>query len=334
MNRLILIDGNAAMHRAYHAIPPMRTAGGAPANAVYGFASMLIKVFGDLHPTHIAVAFDREAPTFRKKLFEGYQSKRPKMDDDLSSQIDLIHTLVTAFGIPIYEQDGYEADDVIGTICRQVGGSKKIDQVIIMTGDRDILQLVVDEKVMVYMPTKGLSEGKIYGEKDVLERMGVAPDKIPDFKGLAGDPSDNYPGAPGIGPKTAINLINEFGSFKGVYRSLRSGGARSRSAGHAASNTFEDFSDGVIAKLKAGEESAKLSYNLATIRTDAPIKFDAQKARITTLDTPQSRAEIEVLSFPSLLRRIVGREAIKTVETKSIGPEKNGSNGTDQQSLF
>lgn len=327
MNRLILIDGNAAMHRAYHAIPPMRTAGGAPANAVYGFASMVIKVFGDLHPTHIAVAFDREAPTFRKKLFAGYQSKRPKMDDDLSTQIDLIHTLVTAFGIPIYEQDGFEADDVIGTICRQVARSKKIDQVIIMTGDRDILQLVVDEKVMVYMPTKGLSEGKIYSEKDVVERMGVAPDKIPDFKALAGDPSDNYPGVPGIGPKTAITLVDEFGSVEQVYKKL--------------SSLSKNYSVKIIEKIKAGKDSAMLSKNLATIRTDAPVTFEAQKARIVTLDTPQSRAEIEVLNFPSLLRRLndqnspssrVGIGASKSREEaegkKAVTPQSS------QQELF
>lgn len=327
------------MHRAYHAIPPMRTAGGAPANAVYGFASMLVKVFGDLRPTHIAVAFDREAPTFRKKLFADYQSKRPKMDDDLSTQIDLIHTVIAAFGIPIYEQDGFEADDILGTLSREAlnpkseirnkskkqnSNGEKIDQVIIMTGDRDILQLVVDEKVMVYMPTKGLSEGKIYSEKDVVERMGVAPNKIPDFKALAGDPSDNYPGVPGIGPKTAVNLVKQFESFTGVYRSLEDAKGMKQAG----------VSEGMLAKLKAGEESAKLSYNLATIRTDAPVAFDAEKARITTLDTPQSRAELEVLNFPSLLRRIRTTQDVKTDEHNPADAKKNQVNADNQQTLF
>lgn len=333
MNRLILIDGNAAMHRAYHAIPPMRAADGAPANAVYGFASMLIKVFGDLHPTHIAVAFDRAAPTFRKKLFEGYQSKRPKMEDDLSSQIDLIHELIAAFGIPIYEQDGFEADDVIGTVCRQVNRKQKtvnsktkIDQVIIMTGDRDILQLVRDEKVMVYMPTKGLSEGKIYSEKDVLERMGVLPAKIPDFKGLAGDPSDNYQGAPGIGPKTAVNLINQFGSFTGVYRSLKD----------IKGMTKAGVSDGMVAKLKAGKESAKLSYNLATIRTDAPIKFISADAKVESLLSRRSISMLEILNFPSLIKRLSIKGHVSRIMEKT--EEKDNANKAkelgQQQVLF
>lgn len=296
MNRLILIDGNAAMHRAYHAIPPMRALSGAPANAVYGFASMLIKVFGNLHPTHIAVAFDRAAPTFRKKLFEGYQAKRPKMDDDLSSQIDLIHELISAFGIPIYEQDGFEADDVIGTIVKQ----SHLDQVIIMTGDRDILQLVRDEKVMVYMPTKGLSEGKIYREKDVLERMGVTPDKIPDFKGLAGDPSDNYPGVPGIGPKTAIKLLIKYKSLEKILKTN---------------------------ELTSSEkESARMSYDLATIRTNAPIKFVASNAKIDSLLNRRSIDMLETLNFPSLIRRL-GTEVKKENKPEQIKT-------TQQQILF
>lgn len=165
MNRLVLIDGNAMLHRAYHAIPPFLTSpDGSVVNAVYGFGTMLVKLIGDLKPTHVAVAFDRPKPTFRKKLFKEYQAKRPELDPELIEQIPKVHDLITSFGIPIFEQDGFEADDVIGTLAKN-RKKEGIDQIIIVTGDRDILQLVEDEKVLVYMPTKGLSEAKLYGEK-------------------------------------------------------------------------------------------------------------------------------------------------------------------------
>lgn len=273
MNRLVLIDGNAILHRAYHALPPLTTSEGSPVGAVYGFISMLMKIFHDLKPTHIAVAFDRAAPTFRKELFKEYQAKRPKMEDALVGQVDKVHDVVTAFGIPIYELDGFEADDIIGTITKKVK-----EEVIIVTGDRDILQLVDDEKVFVFMPTKGLSEGKLYGEKEVVERMGVLPNKIPEFKALAGDPSDNYPGVPGIGPKTAAKLLKEYTSLKRILKSK---------------------------KLSPDEEkSATMSLELATIRTDVPITFDFEKTHISTLNTPSSRKILEDLHFSSLLKRL------------------------------
>ena len=156
------------LHRAYHAIPLVLTApDGSVVNAVYGFGTMLVKLIGDLKPTSVAVAFDRPKPTFRKKLFAGYQAKRPEMDSALVEQIPKVHDLVESFGIPIFEKDGFEADDVIGTIAK-----KSKDQVIIVTGDRDILQLVHDDHVLVYMPTKGLSEAKLYGEKRSLRTHG------------------------------------------------------------------------------------------------------------------------------------------------------------------
>lgn len=278
MNRLVLIDGNAILHRAYHALPPLTSADGAPAGAVYGFISMLIKIFNDLKPTHIAVAFDRAAPTFRKELFKEYQAKRPKMEDELVSQVDKVHEVLSAFGIPMYEVDGFEADDVIGTLAKQ---SK--DQVIIVTGDRDILQLVEDERVFVFMPTKGLSEGKLYGEKEVVERMGVTPSQIPDFKALAGDPSDNYPGVPGIGPKTAIKLLEKYKTLKKALTTL----------------------------TEKEQESARMSYNLATIRNNAPVTLDVEKTHVTTLNTPNARKAIKTLHFPSLLKRLNSQEEKK-----------------------
>ncbi|MBI5619795.1 hypothetical protein HY950_02430 [Candidatus Gottesmanbacteria bacterium] len=300
MNRLVLIDGNAILHRAFHALPPLTAPDGSLVNAVYGFTSMLLKIINDLAPTHMAVAFDRPKPTFRKQMFAGYQAKRPKMDEELSSQIVKVHDVVAAFGIPAYEVDGYEADDVIGTLARSatIRQSNKvtkqhIDQVIIVTGDRDILQLVEDERVFVYMPTKGLSEAKLYGEKEVVERMGVPPKQIPDFKALAGDASDNYPGVNGIGPKTATELLKHFRSVEELYRAIQKKDKRAQT-----------LPEGTLTKLSHGAEDAVLSKDLATIRTDVPMPIDLAETKLKLLDTPAARKALEDLHFHSLIKRL------------------------------
>src|SRR3989344_2601626 len=328
MNRLVLIDGNAVLHRAYHALPPLTAPDGSIVNAVYGFASILFKLHHDLAPTHLAVAFDRPKPTFRKKLFADYQAKRPEMDKELVGQIEKVHELIRAFGIPIYEMDGYEADDVIGTLCRNVQRAKSkeqsgtINQVIIVTGDRDILQLVEDEKVFVYMPTKGLSEAKLYGEKEVVERIGVKPSQIVEFKALAVDASDNYPGVSGIGPKTAITLVEAFGSIDHLYKALKTKDAR-----------VKKVSDAIVEKLKTGEESARMSHDLATIRTDVPIEATIEDARVGTIDTPQARKILEDLHFHSLLKRLTGNAEEKKPTKKEKKEEQELLNSEQQQLL-
>lgn len=320
MNRLVLVDGNAVLHRAYHAIPPLTAPDGSVVNAVYGFATMLLRLHHDLAPTHMAVAFDRPAPTFRKKLFAGYQIKRPKMEDNLVSQIPKVHDLVVAFGLPIFEKDGFEADDVIGTIAADAA-KEGIDQVIIVTGDRDILQLVRDDRVLAYLPVKGLSEGKIYHEQDVVTRLGVAPAFVTDFKGLAGDASDNYPGVGGIGPKTAISLIDTFGTVENIYTALKKSDVR-----------LKNFSQSVLAKLKAGEDSARMSKDLATIRTTVPLDEQLSKSKITTLDTAESREMLATFHFHSLIKRLTGVVDIKKRLDVKTKPEKKSAG--EQQQLF
>lgn len=323
MNRLVLIDGNALLHRAYHALPPLTSPDGTVVNAVYGFISILFRLFHDLKPTHIAVAFDRPEPTFRKKMLTTYQSQRPEMEDTLSHQIPLLQKAIASFGIPLYDKAGFEADDVIGTIARVTTeqGDKvttqPIDQVIVVTGDRDILQLVDQERVMVFMPTKGLSEGKIYGEKEVVERMGVLPKQITDLKGLMGDASDNYPGVDGIGPKTAISLIQQFGSIEEMYTAIEE-------------NRKIKVTDSVKAKLIAGKESALLSKDLATIRTNVPIEFDSVAARIETLDTAEARTVLQSLGFQSLLKRLALQEAPTEKVRDDKKPVKKEKKDTEQ----
>lgn len=285
MDRLVIIDGNAILHRAYHALPPLTNKDGKITNAVYGFSSMLLRVVADLKPKYIAVTFDRPAPTFRKKLFKDYQAKRPEMEENLSSQISMVHDLVTALGIPIYEQDGFEADDVIGTITRKVDGN--IEKVIV-TGDRDILQLV-NQHTKVYMPVKGLSESKLFGVAEVKERMGVVPGTIIDLKALTGDPSDNYPGVAGIGPKTAITLLQKFHNLENIYSNLDN----LRSSG---------LSERVVNSLTKGKSDAELSKKLATIVTNVPFKFDLEKTEIPKDRDKFSQVFLE-FGFETLAKR-------------------------------
>ena len=294
MGKLVIIDGHAILHRAFHALPPLTNRHGEPINAVYGLTSMLLRVIQDFKPTYLAVCFDEKEKTFRHEALESYQAQRPKMADELSSQIEKAKDVVKAFNIPIFSKSGYEADDVIGTLA-----GKTKEEVVIITGDRDILQLV-NKKVKVFLPIKGLSEGKLMGEEEVRVKMGVAPKLIPDYKALVGDPSDNYPGVPGIGPKTAINLLNEFESLGGIYKNLKKVPEKTRE------------------KLVKGEQSAKLSHQLATLVTDLPLDFKLEEADKWDIDSPKVIDTFAQLGFKTLTERVkkVGRE---------LDQEKQGS---------
>src|SRR3989344_59712 len=214
--KLVLIDGNAIVHRAFHALPPLTSPRGNVVNAVFGFSSIVIKMIRELKPEYIGATFDLAGPTFRHEQFEDYKAKRVKAPQELYDQIPLVKQIVTALGIPIYEMQGYEADDVIGTISSHI---KKTDGVklIIMTGDLDTLQLVEGDKVVVSTLRKGLNDIVVYDEKAVMDRYGLAPNQLADYRGLKGDPSDNIPGVTGIGEKTASTLIQKYGSLENLY---------------------------------------------------------------------------------------------------------------------
>lgn len=261
MSKLLLIDGHAILHRAYHALPPNFTApDGTQTNAVYGFTSMLLRVLSDLKPDYLAVAFDLPQPTFRQQLYTAYQGKRPEMEGNLSGQIPLVHEMLEALNVAHFEVGGFEADDVIGTLAKQ----SDIDTIIV-TGDRDMLQLVNDH-VKVMVPVKGLGETKTYDTAKIKEEFGVTPSQWVDVKALKGDPSDNYLGVPGIGPKTAQDLIAKFGTLEEVYKNL----------GKLKPN--------VAKKLAEGAESAGLGKKLAAIVTDVPVYLDLAKADVTKIN--------------------------------------------------
>jgi DNA polymerase-1 len=284
MTRLIIFDGNAILHRAFHALPPMSTPTEEPINAVYGLVGMLFKVITDLSPTHLCFAFDTKEPTFRNQLYGEYQTNRAETATELIGQFDKARDCVQAFHIPFYEKPGFEADDVIGTITHQFENDDNVDEMIVVTGDRDMLQLV-SPKVTLYMPQGGLQAGKRYSREETLERMGVYPEFIIDYKALVGDPSDNYKGIPGVGPKTAIHLIHQFGHLDDIYKNI------------------DSLSPKIKEKLTTNQESAYLSLKLATIVKTLPVEFSLLGMEKWGIDGSEVMNLFSTYGFKTLTRR-------------------------------
>ncbi|MDP2683577.1 MAG: 5'-3' exonuclease H3TH domain-containing protein [bacterium] len=280
--KLVVFDGNAIMHRAFHAIPPLTTKDGEAINAVYGLISILIIIVENLKPTHLIFCFVEKERTFRQDLLATYQSQRPETDHNLISQFQKARDFLKTINIPVYSKSGFEADDVIGTIA-----NKTNIETIIVTGDRDILQLINDDRnIKLFMPIGGLANGKIFTEKETVERLGVLPDCIPDYKALVGDPSDNYFGVPGIGPKTAIGLLTEYKTLDNIYEHTNS------------------LSDKLKDKLIKNKKSAYLSYKLATIVRDVPIKIDVESSNNWNLVSENVLKLFEQYGFKTLTARI------------------------------
>ena len=284
--KLIIIDGNALIHRSFHALPPtMKTKQGEQTNAVYGYTSVLIKALREFKPKFVALTLDKKGPTFRHEEYKEYKAKRVKAPQELYDQFDRVRQVTEAFGIPIFELAGFEADDLIGTIAHSVDGS--IDKIIV-TGDMDTMQLVNDH-TKVYTMSRGLSDSIIYDREQVMKRYsGLTPEQMIDYKALRGDPSDNIPGIRGIGEKTAIDLLTEFKTVDGIYKHLDS----------------PKIKDRVRELLKEHKEEGILSKRLATIRTDATIKFDLEEARFGDFDQAKLVELFTELEFKSLLPRV------------------------------
>jgi len=284
---LVLFDGNALIHRAFHALPPLSVRKtGEATGAVYGFANMVLKVLGELKPACCAVAFDYPAPTFRHKEFVEYKAHRPPAPEELKTQFKRVRQLVEAFNIPSIELEGYEADDILGTLARQAT-EKGIDTIIV-TGDMDTLQLVSPYvKVLTPKPGKPFSDTVLYDEEKVVERYGLTPSQIADFKGLKGDPSDNIAGVHGIGEKTATKLLQQYKTIEGIYEHLSEiDTAKAKKA------------------LEEGREDAKLSKRLTTIVTDAPVKLDVDACARTDFDRAKLIDLFRNLEFTKLLPRL------------------------------
>lgn len=284
MRKLILIDANSLVHRAFHAIPPLTTPAGDPSGALYGLAGLLIKICREEKPDLAAAAFDRPEPTFRKEAFKDYKAQRPKTPDELVSQLVLSHDVFSAFGIPTFEVPGFEADDIIGTLAERFSADPGV-RTVILTGDLDALQLVRDGRVVVEILKKGVSETLTYDEAAVEERYGLRPDQLIDYKGFVGDTSDNIPGVKGMGPKTATTLLRRFGSIEGVYERLSQ-------------------DDPAAKKVLPFRKEAEFSKHLATIRRDAPVSPDGRELDFTGPDRKRLTALFERFGFQSLIKRL------------------------------
>ena len=290
MDILLILDGNSVLHRAYYALPDWRNRSGEATQGVYGFLSMMLKAVNELKPTHVVITFDDPSPTFRHNMYVGYQTNREKerqIDEDIWGQVEKLKIVFAKIGIPVFQVAGFEADDLIGTISAQI--KEKSTQVIIITGDKDLMQLVNDN-VNLYMPIKGMSDMQMIDKDKVKDKLGVWPEQIIDYKALVGDSSDNYPGVVGIGPKTAVQLIEEFGSFENVVK--KSGNP----------------------KIVAGYEGGELSKRLATIKTDVPVTYDREKCPV-----PSAQKITEVLQelgYKSLVKRMTGEEVKEDLQNK------------------
>jgi len=298
--KLILIDSNALIHRAYHALPPLTTKKGELVNAVYGYTSVLFNVLSRFKPEYILATFDLKEPTFRHKEFKDYKATRVKAPDDLYEQIPRVKELVRALNIPLAEKKGYEADDLIATLARRVEKLHPEIEVIIVTGDLDTLQLVSD-RIKVFALRRGMSDSVLYDEKAVRERFGLEPDQMIDYKGLRGDPSDNLPGVKGVGEKTAAELLQKYQTLEEIYKHL------------------PEIKEGIRKKLEKDKVQAFFSKKLAELVDNVPVEFDLEKSRAEDFDRVKAINLLRELEFFSLLRRLPGYEEHvgKNLETPS-----------------
>ncbi|MEF3691819.1 MAG: DNA polymerase I [Candidatus Moraniibacteriota bacterium] len=284
--KIVLLDGNAIIHRSFHALPPFTTKKGELVNAVYGFSSTLLAVIDRFKPEYIVATFDLKGPTFRHEEFEDYKATRVKAPDELYSQIERVKEVVKTFNIPIYEKEGFEADDMIGTIAAKIGGDEKDPEVIIVTGDMDTLQLVNDN-TKVYTMSRGLSKAILYDQEAVSIRYGgLMPEQLKDYKGLRGDASDNIPGVKGIGEKGAINLLKEYGSLENIYKNIA------------------NIKGSLKEKLEKDKMLAFTSKKLGTIKIDVPIEFDLKKCQTHDFDRQKLINLFRELNFFSLIKRL------------------------------
>lgn len=279
----IIIDSNSVIHRAFHALPPLTTRDGKVINAVYGFLLVLFKLIKELKPKYIAACFDLPEPTFRKQSFEQYKAHRKKAPDELYEQIPVVKEVLNKFNIPVFEKSGYEGDDLIGTLAFK---SKKNN--IVVSGDLDNLQLI-NQNTSVYYLNKGVKNAVLCDEKAIAEKYeGLTPDQLIDFKGLRGDASDNIPGVKGIGEKTALKLIKEFGNIKNLYDNLEKA----------------DISLSVKEKLKEGKENAFLSRELVEIRKDVPVEVNFEDCEWGGYDEKEVVQMLRDFGFNSLVKNV------------------------------
>lgn len=287
-NKLIIIDSNSLLHRAFHALPELTTQRGEQTGAIYGFLLILLKAIKDLDANCIVACFDTKVKTFRHEKYEEYKAHRPRTPDGISSQLPRLKEVLQSLRIPIFAKDGVEADDLIATISTILKNEKETE-VYILSGDLDNLQLV-DEKIKVYTLGKGIKDTVLYDEKRVKERFGVTPSQMNDFKALTGDASDNVPGVPGIGKTTAADIIQRYGNIENLYQEL--------------STDTAVLKPKVKELLRANKEKAFLSKELVCMKRDVDIDFNLKNCRFGNFNWQETEKLLKDLEFNSLLGRL------------------------------
>lgn len=311
MSHLVIIDGHAIAHRAYHSIPNL-SKDGRPVNAIYGFYSMILSAIDTLHPKYLIVCLDSPGPNFRNQEFVGYRAKRVAPDYNLISQLPLLPETLNSAGISNFSMGGFEADDLIGTITKRALSKKYknkinvVSKVTIITGDKDLMQLV-DDRVSLFVPVRGLSETKLYGPAEVKEKLGVNPAQVIDLKALMGDSSDNYPGVEGVGPVAATKLLGQYQTLDNIYAHL------------------EDIPENLRQKLVKDRDNAYLSQKLATLVANIPLKFTLRSARLTSSTYDSLEKLFEQFNFKSLRSRLRRAHPVKKKVAKIT---------SEQESLF
>lgn len=294
METVVIIDGNALLHRAFHAVPPLVARNGQVVNAVYGFTTILMRVARELKPDYLAVVFDAPGKTFRHERYAGYKATRIKQPQDLYDQFPIVKEVVKGFGFPIFEVAGVEADDTIATITEKLLRQKKELHIVIVTGDMDTLQLV-GNNIEVRTMRKGVADIVVYNEAAVKERYGLSPDQMVDYKALRGDPSDNIKGVPGIGEKTAIELLGQFGTLEKLYKAIEEDSSVVR--------------DSVAEKLLFHKTEAFESKWLVILKKDVALDFDLKSCKVGAPDIDALIELFRALDFYSLIKRLSGKDA-------------------------
>lgn len=289
--KLVIIDGHSVLYRSFYAIRLLTTKDGTPTNAVYGFANTIIKILDEIRPTHMLVTFDSGKNTFRSQMYDGYKANRREAAPEIKTQFPLAEKLVEAFGIRMWKEEGYESDDLIGTITKNLESVPNIE-ILVVTGDRDLFQIVSDKTTIVYMK-KGISEVEMYSLGTVVSKYGVQPVQLIDVKSLMGDSSDNIPGIAGIGEKTALKLISDYGSLDGVYANI------------------DSIKGKLKERLENGKDDAFLSKVLATIKRDVPTGLNLDDLKYEGIR--EELAELfDKLEFKSLIKRLKLNKSAQT----------------------
>lgn len=282
--KIILVDANSLIHRAFHALPPFKSPQGELVNAVYGFYSILLNIITRLKPDYAAISFDVSKKTFRHKAFKDYKATRVKAPDELYEQFGRIKEILGILDFPIFEKEGYEADDVLATLASKLQKNPEID-VYIITSDKDAFQLI-NNKTFVVSPKNGGNDNIIYNDEEVKKKLGIRPDQVIDYKALTGDPSDNISGVPGVGNKTAQKLLEEYDTLDGIYENL------------------DKISGALHKRLDENKETAYFSKELVQLVHDVPLDFSLEKTKFHLYDFEKAIPLFKQLAFRSLINRL------------------------------